>query len=177
MWRTGAWRWTLALFCALLAGSVLWCAPAVAFSQRGHVLGFTFKGKGEAKLSDPQGVAVDDATGDVYVADHGKKRVVQLEPVVNGKGELDGEQFVRAFGEKTEPTAIAVDDCTEGSDPSKGDVYVVGGKAGDVIYKFNAEGVLQGTIEEFGRRLVRDGRGGCGRLRRFAVRVAGGRGY
>ena len=156
MWRVGAWRWPLTLFCALLAGSVLWCAPAVAFSQRGHVFGFSFKGTGEAKLSDPLGVAVNDATGDVYVADHGKKRVVQLEPV-NGKGELSGEQFVRAFGVKTDPTTIAVDDCTDGEgktctaaeDPSAGDVYVVGGKAADVIYKFNAEGVLQGTIEKF----------------------------
>ncbi len=157
MWRTGARQWPLVALCVVAAG-LLWCAPAPAFSQRGHVLGFSFKGKGEAKLSDPSGVAVNDATGDVYVADHGKKRVVELEPVVDGKGELSGEQFVRAFGEKTEPTAIAVDDCrngegrtcTVGEDPSVGDVYVVGGKATNVIYKFNGEGVLQGTIEKFG---------------------------
>ena len=155
---SGVRRWPVVLAGALLGLSLLWCAPALAISQRGHVFGFSFEGKGEGKLSDPQGVAVNDATGDVYVSDHGKKRVVELEPVVNGKGELDGEQLVRVFGEKTEPTAITVDDCTTSAgkacaaaeDPSVGDVYVVGGKASNVIYKFDAEGVLQGTIEMFG---------------------------
>ena len=142
MRRAGARRWPLVVVCALVAGSLLWCAPALALSQRGHVFSFSYgsKGKGEGQFSDPSGVAVNDATGDVYVADRKNKRVVQLEPVLNGQGELAGEKWVRSF-EVPSPSSVAVDDSTEASDPSRGDVYVVGDGA-KAVYKFSAEGAL-----------------------------------
>lgn len=145
-------RLTAMIACALLV-SVILPAGALALTQRGHVLGSTFAGKGKAELSDPLGVAVDDATGNVYVANYGKKRVVELAAARGG----EEVKFVRVFGEQTEPTAIAVDDCMQAQeqacgdteDPSVGDVYVAGGKGGDVVYKFSAEGALLEKIKAF----------------------------
>ena len=95
---------------ACLAGgaSLAWCAPALAFSQRGHVFGFAFGGEGQgagefrfegvAKHAEAAGIAVDEATGDLYVVDRGNDRVEQFRPVVGGDGELVGEEFVAAWG-------------------------------------------------------------------------------
>ncbi len=156
MWRACAWRWPLVLAGALLGLSLLWCAPALAISQRGHVFSFSYgsKGASEGQFSDPTGIAVNDSTGDVYVADRKNKRVVQLEPVLNGQGELTGEKWVRSFEVPT-PSSVAVDDSTEGVDPSRGDLYVVGDGA-KAVYKFSAEGVLIARIARFETRQERE---------------------
>ena len=156
MWGAGAWRWPLVALCALVTASLLWCAPALALSQRGHVFSFSYgsKGSGEGGFSDPAGVAVNDATGDVYVADRKNKRVVQLEPVLNGQGELVGEKWVRSFEVPT-PSSVTVDNSTEASDPSRGDVYVVGDGA-KAVYKFSAEGALIGSVVRFETREERE---------------------
>jgi DNA-binding beta-propeller fold protein YncE len=124
----------------VLAAALLWCAPALAISQRGHVFSFSYgaKGSGKGGFSEPLGVAVNDVTGNVYVADHKNKRVEQLEPVLSEKGELVGERYVRSESVPS-PSGVAVDDSTEGSGPSRGDVYVVG-SSGKAIYKFSSEG-------------------------------------
>ena len=120
------------------------------------MFGFSYgsKGAGEGQFSDPTGIAVNDSTGDVYVADRKNKRVVQLEPVLNGQGELTGEKWVRSFEVPT-PSSVAVDDSTEASDPSRGDVYVVGDGA-KAVYKFSAEGVLIARIARFETRVERE---------------------
>ena len=143
--RIGGLReWPLVVLWALVAAMVLWCAPALALSQRGHVFSFSYGAQGsrEGQFSDPMGLAVNDRTGDVYVADRKNKRVVQLEPVVNVKGELSGEKYVRSFAVPT-PSGVAVDDSTEASDLARGDVYVVG-SSGKAVYRFSAEGVPLG---------------------------------
>ena len=128
----------------LVAAMLLWCEPALALSQRGHVFSFSYgaKGSGEGQLSEPAGVAVDDVTGDVYVADRKNRRVVQLEPVVNAKGELSAEKYVRSITVPT-PSGVAVDNSTEATDAARGDVYVIGG-SGKGVYTFSAEGVPLG---------------------------------
>ncbi len=157
IWSVGllgrfARRWPLVVLCALVTAPLAWCAPALALSQRGHVFSFSYgsKGSGEGGFSGPLGVAVNDVTGDVYVADRKNKRVVQLEPVVNGQDELVSEKFVRSFEVPT-PSGVAVDDSTEASDPSRGDVYVVGDGA-KVVYKFSAEGAPIGALKSFETR-------------------------
>jgi NHL repeat len=70
-------RSAVALFCVLL-GVLLWCAPAFALSQRGHVfskVSFGKKGSAEGQFSNPSGIAVNESTGDVYVIDAGNNRV------------------------------------------------------------------------------------------------------
>ena len=121
------------LICALSA------AQAYAFTHRGHVFGFSFAGNGEGAFGKPGGVAVDEASGDVYVVDSAHERVERFTP--NGKGDYT---FVSAF-KVDSPGAVAVDN-TAGS-ASAGDVYVVGSvEAGaeaaerDYLYKFTAAG-------------------------------------
>ena len=144
------WKYRLAIvLCTLLGAGLVLSVPALALSQRGHVFSFPFgmKGKGEDQFSDPSGIAVNDATGDLYVADHKNKRVEEFEPVLNGAGELVSEHPVGAF-EAPSPGAVAVDNSTEGSDPSRSDVYVVGAN-GKAIHKFSAEGAALGVINQF----------------------------
>ena len=137
---------SLAVLCVLVGASLLASAPALAAGRRGHVFSFAFgeSGEGDGQFSDPTGVAVNNATGDVYVADRKNNRVDQFRPVVR-EGELAGEEYVRSFAAAS-PRGVAVDDSTEESDPSKGDVYVVGKKA---IQKFSPEGQAIGELKKF----------------------------
>jgi DNA-binding beta-propeller fold protein YncE len=137
-----------ALLCVLSGASLCLSAPAFAIPQRGHVFSFAFgqKGKGEGELSGPSGIAVSSVTGDVYVADRKNKRVLQFKPVMNGEGELVGEEYVTQLSVPS-ASAVAVDDSVAGPDPSKGDVYVVGGGKG--VYKFSSEGAPIGEIKKF----------------------------
>ena len=127
----------VALSC--VAGVVVWCAPAYALIDRGHVLGFAFDGVGEAAFSEPSGVAVDEATGDVYVVDRGHERVEQFRP------QGDGAYVFVAALKVDSPGAIAVDNAP--GSPSTGDVYVAGTQepGGEAVernymYKFTAAG-------------------------------------
>jgi len=107
----------LACAVALAIAALATCAaPSFAFSQRGHEFGVAFGSrvekaeieKGEAALgrfSDPTGVAVNEASGDVYVVDAGDQRIERFHPeaksetgnpvstwgfgVVDGKEELE----------------------------------------------------------------------------------------
>jgi DNA-binding beta-propeller fold protein YncE len=62
------------------ASALGWCQSAFGLTQRGHVLVARFgsAGSNEGQLSSPAGVAVSDATGDVYVVDRGNNRVEQF---------------------------------------------------------------------------------------------------
>ncbi len=134
---------------ALLATLLLTSTPASALEQRGHVfdpsLSFGAPGKVEGQFKHPSGIAVQSSTGDFYVADRGNNRVEEFEPTLNSEGK---PTFVREF-KVPYPLYVAVDNSTEASDPSKGDVYVVGTKAEDknepeptefIIYKFGPSG-------------------------------------
>ena len=76
--------------CAVLVSST----AALALSQRGHVFGFSFGGRGEGdgqlrlggafKFGEAAGIAVNEASGDVYVVDRRNYRVEQFGP----KGEF-----------------------------------------------------------------------------------------
>src|SRR5271165_3407182 len=133
-------RGSLAALGLTLVASLLASAPALAAEQRGHVFSFSFP-------AAASGIAVDSATGDVYVAERAANRVEEFEPVLSG-GRLTGEKYVGAV-EVPVPVSIAVDNCTSGStpctevaDPSVGDVYVAGAKSVKkaeprYVYKFN----------------------------------------
>ncbi len=92
---------SLALF---LAGAMLlvWSAPASALLSQGHVFAGTFEGSGAQSFQTPGGVAVDEASGVVYVADPSDGRVELFKPGVGGY-EFVGELKVPNAG------AIAVD--------------------------------------------------------------------
>jgi len=116
-------------------------ASAGAALARTHTFAFSFTGSGEGALSDPGPLAVNEATGEVFVIDRGHERVVRFTP--DGKGSY---QFASAF-KVDSPGAIAIDNSTSPSDPSKGDVYVAGASEPgaealerDYIYKYSPSG-------------------------------------
>jgi hypothetical protein len=106
--------------CVLVAGLVL--APsASALIDRGHVfyLAFGEAGVGQGQFNGPSQVAVDEATGDLYVIDAGNERVEIFAPVAGGGYTFSSEFKVR------HPYAITVDNATSESDLTRGYVYVV----------------------------------------------------
>ena len=161
-----AWFVTL---CAALGAS-----PALA--ARGHLFARTIGAAcsespcGDGQLESPSGVAVAQATGDVYVVDKGDGRVERFSAgggfigQFDGSGLLPGEGTGAPTGKLSAPEGIAVDNAceihepvlTESTtptcaqfDPSHDDVYVVdAGHA--VIDKFTADGEYLGQLTEAG---------------------------
>jgi len=130
----------LALALTALAACLTLSVPAQAISQRGHSFAFSF-----GSFTHPAGVAVSAASGDVYVSDPGHKRVEQFQPVIEHE-QLVGESFLAEVSIAS-PGAIAVDNSTEGEDPSSGDVYVVTGT--HIVDKLSPTGELIGTIKGY----------------------------
>ena len=118
-----------AVFLAALV--LLALSASSALAAKTHVLSATF-GTGELALAEHSGIAVNQTSHDVYVADTGHGRVAEFEP--NGT-------FVRGFGSLIAPTYIAVDNSGGGS---AGDVYVADTGSGS-IFKFEADGTLVTT--------------------------------
>jgi hypothetical protein len=155
-------RLALASLLATLGALALAAAPSLA--ARGHVFeGKTIgsKGSGPGQFEEPSGVAVNEATGYVYVIDTKNNRVEyfsaagKFEHQFNGT-EIDGlpaglgkeapAKFSFPAGEpEAETSGIAIDNSKDPADPSKGDVYVadVGNKT---IDKFTATGQYIGQI-------------------------------
>ncbi len=107
-------------------------------------------------LSSPTGIAVDESSGNVYVADIETNTVYKFDANGNpvdfsalGSNTLTGAATpAKAFAFPAAPgstAAIAVDNSTSPSDPSAGDLYVVDAGHG-VVDKFNASGEYLGQI-------------------------------
>ena len=153
----------LVLLCLALAlAGCMAFAVASASAQLNELTAFGSPGSGAGQFSSPQGVAIDQSTGDVYVVDAGSFRVEKFDSSGN---------FVLAFGQGVDETtggdvcaAATADTCgpgTRGSDPgefsaplfiavdnssgpSSGDVYV-GDTGDDAISKFDSSGALIGS--------------------------------
>jgi DNA-binding beta-propeller fold protein YncE len=126
--------------CALACALAFTAVPALALET--HSFSKFFAGEGEHALSDPQGVAVDQSTGEVYVVDGANDRV----EVFSATG-----TFIKAFGaagsgngQFKEPTQIAVDNS---GGMSTGDVYVLD-SGNDRVEVFNSKGEYQSEITE-----------------------------
>ena len=147
----------------MVASTGAWLAlhggVAFALSQRGHAFAFAFgsAGDGDGAFAGPSGLAVDQATGKLYVADYGNNRVESFDPVFGAGGELVGERFAGSFAVPA-PVALAVDStpgAQRATDPSAGDVYVVSfaankeEEAKDSVYKFSATGHQVGVTKRF----------------------------
>ena len=129
----------LAALCAAV-GAVGLCAAASALISRGHVFGSAFgvQGSGDGEFQTPTQVAVDEATGELYVVDSGDERVEVFKPGAGGSYEYLSQFKVHS------PGAIAVDNSSSASDPSRGDVYVVGAEEKgaeaserDIVYEYS----------------------------------------
>jgi hypothetical protein len=157
--RVRAW---LIAAASIGAGCLLWSSSASALVERGHVFGSTLEGTGEAAFAKAAGVAVDEATGTVYVSvprtGPGASRVEAFAP--DGKG---GYEFISQLAVPA-PGAIAVD-----NDPSSlsfGDIYVAGVASSSEeleleperndIYKFasNGEKISKKPIEKVKEKAI-----------------------
>src|SRR5580700_1397225 len=146
----------VAVIFATFVSLVLMAPPALAGEAHPIIEHTAFE---TDTFSNPNGIAVDESTGDVYVADIGTDTVSKFD--ANGApvafecttcgAYMTGNQLTGTpsgpFGFSTEPFAkepgnpasIAVDNSTSPLDPSRGDLYVL--DAGHkVIDKFNANG-------------------------------------
>ena len=118
------------VFVVSLSSLFLFLVAAVAWASRGHVFSGTFGEKciGEpcigGQLQEPVGVAVNEASGAIYVVDEGANRVVRFSKEgvflgeFDGSGTLPGEGAPAAGGGKEgeiptarfeEPEAVGVD--------------------------------------------------------------------
>jgi len=142
----------LAVGLVLLSSTSAWAVKTHVFSTS-----FGSSGAGAGQVSSPQGVAINDSTGDVYVADAGSNRVDEFRSSGSfirawGWGVADGaSQFETCTttcqsgiasatpspGQFDSPTFIAVDNSVG---PSAGDVYVGDGRSDNVVTKFDANG-------------------------------------
>ncbi len=147
--------------CAVAGGLMLLSAPALG--QRMHVFKESFgsPGSGEGQLSRPGDLAVNETTGDVYVADRGNGRVEVFSSTGVYVSQFNGsESPTGAFSWPPEQGAIeengygynienrdgiAVDNSTNLLDPSKGDVYILD-IGHDVIDKFSSSGTYIGQV-------------------------------
>jgi DNA-binding beta-propeller fold protein YncE len=135
---TGALSRAVALVGVALVGLLAFTAvPALALET--HAFSTSFSGSGPSALSDPQGVAIDQSTGEVYVVDSANDRV----EIFSASG-----AFISAFGSKgtgngqfEEPTQIAVDNSTA----LPGHVYVLD-QGNERVEAFNAKGEYQSQI-------------------------------
>jgi DNA-binding beta-propeller fold protein YncE len=155
---------TVATLCASLALAVFTGAPALALA--GHAFSTSFSGSGANALSDPQGVAIDQVTGDVYVVDSAHSRV----EIFSASG-----NFISTFGSagsgngqfNAPPEQIAVDN----SGPLPGDVYVIDGNKAQIDV-FNAKGEYQGRVTK-GDLIASKAGVGVGAMRGVAVDAQG----
>ncbi len=159
--------------CVLAAMLLLSSTAAFAFPQHGHAFGSSFgeTGLGAGQLSAPNGVAVNETTGDVYVVDRGNNRIERFTSggtfiSAIGYGVADGKKESEictsackpgvipeveeepkpqsAKGQLFHPEGIAVDNSKAG--PSAGDLYVVGSTISERSYllKYQADGTFIG---------------------------------
>jgi hypothetical protein len=135
----------LVALCSVSAVLVFSSAPALALSEHVFSLSFGGMGSGEDQFEEPSGVAVSEATGDVYVVDKGNNRVEQFTSTGTYIGQFNGSGA--PTGPLSSPSGIAVDNSGNPVDPSNGDVYVVDGSP-NAIYKFSASGVYEGQVDE-----------------------------
>jgi hypothetical protein len=123
--------------------------PALAFSGYPGVPNVVFgaPGAGAGQLSGPTGVAVDELSGDVYVADAGNNRVEEFNAEGKYLATITGAET--PAGSFSNSSGVAVDNS---SSPAKDDLYVmdVGHGAIDV---FNPSGKylsqIKGTPSSF----------------------------
>ncbi len=149
--RRAAW-----LGLVLAAGVSAWLAlgSASALAGEAHPLVGEF-----GSFSNPNAIAIDEASGDVYVADIGTDTVYKFDAngspvdfVTLGSNALSGAatpakafSFPSLYGS---PAAIAVDNSRNASDPSAGDLYVMDAGNG-VIDKFSPEGSYLSQLAGF----------------------------
>jgi hypothetical protein len=140
---------------AVLAGVLALASPSALASDSYPAVPnalFGAQGSGAGQLSGPVGVAVDESSGDVYVADAGNNRVEELGAEGKYVATITGAET--PAGSFSDPTGVAVDNS---SSPAKGDLYVID-VGHHVIDVFDSSGKylsqIKGTPSSFAGELI-----------------------
>jgi len=117
--RMSARATTLLIVSIAAAGLLMASSSALALSQRGHELSASFGTEGEGALRNPEGVAVNEATGEIYVVDSGHNRLNRY----SATGEFLGTTgWGVSNGEKANQECAAGEGCKDGiPDSGKGE--------------------------------------------------------
>jgi DNA-binding beta-propeller fold protein YncE len=168
----------VAWLCLLAGGLLFSSAPALAL--RGHEFKTSFGagGSGAGQFKEPSGVAVNEATGDVYVVDKGNNRLEYFSSQGTYEGEFNGSGLLLNEGVEAgsrpgetltgrfeKPEDVAVDNSCylheqethkalsseecESLDPSNGDVYVMD-VGHEAVDKFSSTGAYVSQITSAG---------------------------
>jgi hypothetical protein len=135
----------------VLVGVVVLGLPAGASALSVYQPAFSFAG-GETpagSFGDANGVAVDEATGDVYVADVANNVVDKFTAAGVYLGQITGVGSPAGGFAFANPAAVAVDNSTNPLDASRGDVYVLD-SGHNVIDRFDDTGLYLGQLKETG---------------------------
>jgi DNA-binding beta-propeller fold protein YncE len=135
---------SLFLLCTLATLGFATTSPALAAAEPHPQIGEF------GSFTNPNAIAIDESTGDVYVADIGTNTVYKFDAsgkaanfsALGSNALTHSFSFPSAYGS---PAAIAVDNS---SSPSAGDLYVMDAGNG-VIDKFNSEGTYLSQIGGF----------------------------
>jgi hypothetical protein len=157
----------LATLVVLAGGLVQAVSPGLAFGGYRTLPSVVFggAGSGDGQFEEPGGVAVDDSSGDFYVADRGNNRVQKFDSSGGYLSQFAGGET--PAGSFSEPYSLAVDNSCAlqkltGSqcaafDPSDGDVYVAD-VGHSVIDIFDSSGKyvsqISGTASPFASELL-----------------------
>ncbi len=155
-------RFTTAVSLVVAMLGVMGVSASSALAGEAHPPLFEF-GTGSGSFENPNGIAIDQSSGDVYVAAIGTDAVYKFTaagvPITTwgANGQLTGipaqsgkpaELFAFPAEPRGTPAAIAVDNSKSPSDPSAGDLYVMDAGHG-VIDKFSSEGKYLSQITGF----------------------------
>jgi len=140
-------RLAFAAACLVLLGAALFAiVPGAAQASQGVVSSFGSPnpGAGPGELNAPEGLAVNEASGDVYVADSANDRIQQFTP---------SGAFVRSFGSAGSGAAQLSDPQGLAVNQSTGNLYVT--DQGNLrVDEFSADGAF---IRAFGAGVVASG--------------------
>jgi hypothetical protein len=160
--RIGTRWWIAILTITALAGLSLGAGMTFASEPHPPATPESFERSSGVPFSNPNGIAVDESSGDVYVADVGTDTVYKFDANGNpvnftagagaGTNALTGADtpgkafsFPNVYGN---PAQLAIDNSTALSDDSRGDLYVMDAGNG-VIDKFNPGGEYLSQIGGF----------------------------
>ncbi|HEX3447871.1 MAG TPA: hypothetical protein VHS97_06430, partial [Isosphaeraceae bacterium] len=123
---------------------------ADAFMGYGPHTTFGSAGSANGQFTKPLGVAVDDASEDVYVVDEGGKRVEEFSAEGGYLAQFNGSDNPATPSGFEMPTAIAVDNS---AGASKADVYVVD-SARNTVDKFSSSGAFVFELGSFASKVI-----------------------
>ncbi|HEY3865320.1 MAG TPA: hypothetical protein VGL54_04455 [Solirubrobacteraceae bacterium] len=135
---------------SVLAG-VMAFASAPALATPVEIGSFGPEGPLSGPFAEPQSIAVEQSTNDVYVYESANEEgnVYKFneagEPIkANGEPNPEGEPMIEGVGGEAEAMQVAVDNSTG---PDKGDIYVANTEA---VLIYSSSGVKLGTLTEEG---------------------------